>query len=53
MSRITITIKTSTVEITERFDTKKYGNELAVLKAAIKWLVAGTPLEKEILPLIK
>jgi len=45
MSKITITVKTKNMAITEIFDEKKWGSSKAVLKATLDWLVLGTEFE--------
>ena len=53
MTKITITIKSKPVTITQIFDEKKLGSARNVMKAALEWLVMGTEFEirpKEIKP---
>ena len=42
MSKITITVKTKNVSITEIFDEKEFDSPRKLLKAALDWLALGT-----------
>ena len=45
MSKITITIKTKRVSITQIFDEKNLGSPRKVLIDALEWLTLGTKFE--------